>query len=110
MTDFENSGSECQCMAFWPVMILSLGIIVSSSVGLVGGLKQKKQLAAIDSQFQQVQPEIVQLGQKLEAVSNDILAMSATNASAAQLVKEFNIRKQDQGASATPAPAAKDAK
>ncbi|MCX8089478.1 MAG: hypothetical protein N3I86_00865 [Verrucomicrobiae bacterium] len=98
-TPGKTSETAARYNPFWACLLVFALLAADTAFRLVASARQRKQLDALTLQQQQeigrLRPLLQSLGEvetRLQNLSLDLLHMSQTNATAAQIVREFGIQ------------------
>jgi hypothetical protein len=104
--------SAARYSPFWACLLVFALLAADTALRLVNSARQRKQLDALMLQQQQeigrLRPLLESLNEverRLQGVSLDLLQMAQTNATAAQIVREFGIQWTPSAGGAAPAAA-----
>lgn len=96
----ENSSSRKRFSAFWPLFILTVGLLFWSSFQAYSSYRQNANLNAQIEAATPVVKQAQEVQNKLYALAQDLLQASAKDTYAAQIVKEANIQVKAPAANA----------
>ncbi|MEI8140692.1 MAG: hypothetical protein WCI03_12605 [bacterium] len=83
--------SDKSYSAFFPVVLIALGIIILLSWNLMVVLNQYSSGVRISAQQDVEMNQVAQAEGKLKAMMNDLLALAKTDAAAAAIVNRYKI-------------------
>jgi Tfp pilus assembly protein PilO len=87
----ENGASDYS--PFWAVAIVFLVLMIGYTVQLYNQWDQRHQARNTEAALVEMMPRVKAINAKLEGVSQELIRLSATSATAKQIVEEFGIRR-----------------